>query len=414
MGTVNTTRPEPIPDDTDVVVVGAGPYGLAIAAHLLHRRLSTRVFGEPMASWQRNMPVGMYLKSEPSASSIAAPVPGYTLADYSIAMGTKPLEDPEPVPIDLFARYGLWFQEQLVPVERERITHIASGGRGFDVTLASGEVVRTKNVVMASGHIGFASVPPVIAALAAGQALPTAHISHTCHHEDLSRFADRDVAVIGGGQSALESAALLHEAGASVHVLVRSPKVIWGGSTRPEPAGRFEQVLKPPSCLGTGWSLFATEHGAGLFRHLPERTRMALVRSILGPFGSWWLHDRVVGAVDMRPGQQVAAASIDGDKVELELTGADGFRAQLIVDHVLCATGYRVDVDSIDELDASLRARLDRTRGYPSLDAGFESSVPGLFFAGLSSAATFGPLMRFVCGTDFAAPRLARAVAERR
>jgi cation diffusion facilitator CzcD-associated flavoprotein CzcO len=397
-----------------VVVVGAGPYGLAIASHLLHRRLSTRVFGEPMASWQHNMPVGMYLKSEPSASSLAAPVPGYTLADYSISIGTKPLQDPDPVPIDLFARYGLWFQEQLVPVERERVTHIAPRGREFDVTLASGEIVGTKNVVMASGHVGFASLPPVIAALAPSETLPTAQVSHTCHHQDLSSFADRDVAVIGGGQSALESAALLHEAGASVHVLVRAPRVIWGGSTRPEPAGPFEQVLKPPSPLGPGWSLVAMHRGAGLFRHLPERTRMALVRSILGPFGSWWLHDRVVGAVDLRAGQQVAAASIEGDKVELQLAGTDGGREQLIVDHVMCATGYRVDVDSIDELDAALRARLERTRGYPSLDAGFQSSVPGLFFAGLSAAATFGPLMRFVCGTDFAAPRLARAVADRR
>jgi len=395
------------------VVVGAGPYGLAIGAHALHHGLQTRVFGEPMASWQNHMPTGMYLKSEPSASSLAAPRPGFTLRDYSLVHGQKPLVDPDPVPIEQFVGYGLWFQEQLVPVERERVARIARSNGGYEVTLGSGEVITTRNVVLAHGHVGYAYLPPEVAALANGAPLPTAQVSHSMHHADLSTFADRDVAVIGGGQSALESAALLHEAGAGVHVLVRAPKVVWGGSTRPDPAGPFEKVLKPPSPLGPGWSLVACTRGAGAFRRLPEATRHKLVKTVLGPFGSWWLHDRVMGVVDVRTGQYVSAASTDGDKVELELTDTQGRREQLIVDHVLAATGYRVDVDAIDMLEPDVRARLQRTRGYPVLGPTFESSSPGLFFSGLSAAATFGPLMRFVCGTDFAAPRVARGLAAR-
>jgi cation diffusion facilitator CzcD-associated flavoprotein CzcO len=410
---VMSTVDAPNPKTTDAVVVGAGPYGLSIGAHLLHRGLSTRVFGEPMSSWQSHMPVGMYLKSEPSASSLHAPVPGYTLRDYQLAIGERPLVDPDPVPISTFVSYGLWFHEQLVPVERERVTHVARKGGEFEVTLGSGEVFRTRNVVMASGHVQFANLPPAVAALAQGQPLPTSLVSHTCNHPDLGVFADRDVAVIGGGQSALESAALLHEAGAAVHLLVRDRKVVWGGNTRPEHATWYQKIAKPPSPLGPGWSLVAMTHGAGVFRHLPERTRMALVKSILGPFGSWWLHDRVMGAVDVRTGQHVAAATIHGDKVELELSDDKGQHEQLIVDHVLAGTGYRVDIDAIELLDAEVRGAIERTRNYPSLNANYESSVPGLFFAGLSSAGSFGPLMRFVCGTDFCSPRLARGVAAR-
>jgi hypothetical protein len=138
------------------------------------------------------------------------------------------------------------------------------------------------------------------------------------------------------------------------------------------------------------------------------------VKSILGPSGAWWLHDRVVGRVEVRTGQRVTRATRQGDKVELDIVSTSGARDHLVVDHVLAATGYRVDVDAMTVLDQAIRQRLERVAGFPLLDASFESSVPGLFFAGLASAGTFGPLMRFVCGTDFASPRLARAVAARR
>jgi cation diffusion facilitator CzcD-associated flavoprotein CzcO len=395
------------------VVVGGGPYGLAVAAHLLDRGVSVRVFGEPMDAWRHNMPKGMFLKSTPRASSISAPRPGHRLEDYCLAHGITPLAGDDPVPIDLFVGYGRWFQEQLVPIERERVTNVTRAGRGFEVTLGSGEVFTTPSVVMAAGHVQFAYVPPELAGLADGQPLPTAALSHASNHDDLSKFAGCDVAVIGRGQSALESAALLHEAGAGVRLLVRAPRVLWAGPPVAGPRPTRDRVLKPESPLGPGWSLVGSYRGAPLIRHLPERSRLAIFRAVLGPSGAWWLHDRVEPAVEIRTSQFVGSATMEGDKVALDCVPAHGTRQRLVVDHVLAATGYRVDVDSIAFLDRDLRARVGRFHGFPSLDAGFESTVPGLFFAGLSSAGTFGPLMRFVCGTDFAAPRLARAVSER-
>jgi cation diffusion facilitator CzcD-associated flavoprotein CzcO len=226
-------------------------------------------------------------------------------------------------------------------------------------------------------------------------------------------FAGREVAVIGRGQSALESAALLNEAGAGAHLVVRNRRVIWSDPPTGEEPTWWQNVLQPPSPLGEGWSHVISHRGAPLVRYLPARARLAMVKHILGPFGSWWLHDRVVGQVHTVTGRRIESSTVQGDKAVLNLVGKRGAREQLVVDHVLAATGYRVDVDAVDFLDAPLRARVDRVSGSPVLDAGFESSVPGLYFVGLSAAATFGPLLRFVCGTEFAAPRLARAVARR-
>jgi cation diffusion facilitator CzcD-associated flavoprotein CzcO len=394
------------------VVVGAGPYGLAVASHLLDRGVSVRVFGDPMDAWRHNMPKGMCLKSEPSASSLSAPRAGYRLEDYCRSIGRAPLGETEAVPIDLFVRYGRWFQEQLVPIEQERVERVSASGDGFEVALASGEVFTTRSVVMAAGHVQFTYVPPMLAALAAGEPLPTPAVSHSSQHDDLSKFAGSDVAVIGRGQSALESAALLHESGAGVHLLVRAPEVLWAGPPSLERTWK-DRLLKPKSGLGPGWSLFGSERGAAGIRHLPERARLAIFKAVLGPAGAWWLHDRVENVVEIRTAHSIAGASLEGDKVVLDCAAPHGAPQRLVVDHVLAATGYRVDVDSIEFLDRNLRARVDRVVGFPALNASFESSVPGLFFAGLSSAATFGPLMRFVCGTDFAAPRLARGVAAR-
>jgi cation diffusion facilitator CzcD-associated flavoprotein CzcO len=394
------------------VVVGAGPYGLAVASHLLGRGVSTRVFGDPMDAWRHNMPKGMFLKSEPSASSISAPRPGYRLEDYCRSIGVTPLREEEAVPIDLFVRYGRWFQEQLVPIEQQRVECVRAAGNGFEVALGSGEVFTTRSVVMAAGHVQFTYVPPILAALADGEPLPTPAISHSSQHDDLSKFAGSDVAVIGAGQSALETAALLQESGAGVHLVVRAPRVLWAGPPSLERTWK-DMLLKPKSGLGPGWSLYGSERGAGLIRHLPERTRLAIFKAVLGPAGAWWLHDRVEDVVEIRTSQSVASASTEGDKVVLECSAPHGARQRLVVDHVLAATGYRVDVDAIEFLDPSLRARVDRVVGFPALNGSYESSVPGLFFAGLSSAATFGPLMRFVCGTAFAAPRLAHGLAAR-
>jgi cation diffusion facilitator CzcD-associated flavoprotein CzcO len=396
---------------SSVVVIGAGPYGLSVAAHLQAHGVRARVFGEPMVTWRSHMPAGMFLKSTPAASAIAAPVPGFTLSDFFAASGLPALGDDEPVPIEDFERYGLWFQSSLVPwVEQVRVRRVARDGEAFEVWLDSGEELRAAAVVVATGLVDFAHVPDELAAgLAHQEPGVAAAVSHSSQHRDLSVFAGRRVAVVGAGQSALETAALLHECGARVHVLVRGRRVVFAGP--PSGDAPLHRLLKPSSPMGPGWSLAALHRGAPMFRHLPLGARLRTVHNVLGPSGAWWLRSRVEGRIDLRIEHRVRAATIGTDGLVLHLNDANQRSYELPVDHVIAATGYRADLGQMDFLAPSLRNRLTSARGWPGLTPDFESSEPGLFFVGLSAAATFGPLLRFVCGTELAGPRVARASA---
>ncbi|MER5866304.1 FAD-dependent oxidoreductase [Kitasatospora sp. NPDC002040] len=398
------------PDAVPVTVVGAGPYGLATAAHLRARRVQARVFGEPMESWQDRMPTGMYLKSTPSASSISDPGAVYGLDDFRTVDGRVSGGDLYPVPVAEFIRYGRWFQQECVPdLERTAVQRIDSCRTGFRITLADGEEFTSRQVVLATGLGAYPHLPGQLAPLA-GAGL----VSHSSDHHDLGRFAGQRVAVLGAGQSALESAALLHEAGADPVVVARAGRLLFGSppgtdrsADRPVPG----RMAKPGSPLGPGWSLFAFSRAPAAFRHLPDRTRLHLVHTVLGPSGAWWLRDRVEGRVRLLTGHSLRSAEESAGRLRLALHRPGGGTELLEADHLLAATGYRVDLDRLPLLGPELRRGLRRIEGAPRLDANFESSVPGLYFTGLAAAATFGPLLRFVCGTGFAARRICAAVA---
>ncbi|WP_328747328.1 NAD(P)-binding domain-containing protein [Streptomyces sp. NBC_00285] len=387
----------------NVVVIGAGPYGLSTAAHLKARGLSVRVFGSPMASWAENMPAGMLLKSPPSASMLSAPRPGFTLDDYARQSDETRLTGHDQVPVEMFVRYGRWFAEELVPeVERIRVLGVDRQADGFHLKLASGEELQATAVVVASGMDGFAHIPEPLA-----EFVSEGLVSHSSQHADLKAFAGREVVVVGAGQSAQESAALLHEAEAKVQLLVRAEKLVFGAGPTPGPH------WQPDTPLGRSWGLYGVVHHAAAFRFLPAVTRLRLVKRVLGPFGSWWLKPRLDRVVPVRLGQHITHARRDDDGVLLTIRDVEGRTHTLATDHVLAATGYRVRLNGLDFLAPELRAGLTRTAGFPHLDAGLQSSVPGLYFTGIQAAAAFGPLMRFTCGTAFAAPRLAAAVASR-
>ncbi|MEC4020032.1 FAD-dependent oxidoreductase [Streptomyces sp. H27-D2] len=412
-----------------VAVIGAGPYGLSTAAHLRARGIPVRVFGSPMVSWREHMPAGMLLKSTPAASSLDAPQPGHSLLEFCVATGGKRYEsDWDILPVETFIRYGQWFQERLVPeLEQVRVVSVdrvggggpggggsspgggpgSDGRSGFELKLDSGEQFEARAVVVATGLSGLSHLPPELAGAVPTGPSATGPVSHSSQHHDLSRFAGRDVAVVGAGQSALENAVLLAEAGAdSVRIIARGRTAVAFGA----PPDR-QPRLRPESPFGRAWSLYALTYHAGAFRHLPAPTRHFLVRRVLGPMGAWWLRDRFVGRVQVSAGRQITRTRIEDGRPVLTLRGPDGRAGELSVDHVMAATGYRVDLAAMDFLGHGLRTGLARSGGAARLDAGFSSSERGLFFTGLPAAASFGPVMRFVCGTEFASPRIARAVA---
>ncbi|GAA2148352.1 NAD(P)/FAD-dependent oxidoreductase [Kitasatospora kazusensis] len=391
-----------------VTVVGAGPYGLAVAAHLKGRHVPVRVLGEPMDSWRSRMPVGMFLKSTPRASSISDPTARYGFNDFRAAEGQARVGDRYPIPIAEFVRYGQWFQQQCVPeLERSSVLGIESGPSGLRVRLDTGEEFGSRAVVLATGLRPYPRVPAELAGLyGAGLA------SHSADHADLAKFAGQRVAVVGAGQSALESAALLHEAGAEPTVVARTGQVLFGTPPESDQVGERSlrsRAVHPSSTLGDGWPLLSYSRLPWAFRHLPDSTRVRLVRTVLGPAGAWWLRERVEGRLPLLTGHALRTAEELDGRVRLRLRGPT---EALEADHVLAATGYHVDVERLDLLDVRLRRALRRTvEGAPRLSGSFESSVPGVYFTGLSAADTFGPVMRFVCGTGFAARKISDAVA---
>ncbi len=213
--------------------------------------------------------------------------------------------------------------------------------------------------------------------------------------------------MVGAGQSALESAVLLAEAGATaVRVVARGRRAVAFGA----PPDR-QPRLRPESPFGRAWSLYALSYHAAAFRRLPAPARRYLVRTVLGPLGAWWLRERFAGRVQVTQGQRVTRVEVEGGgRVALSLRGG-GRAGELAADHVMAATGYRMNVAALGFLGPELRAEVVSRAGGPWLDAGYGSSVPGLYFTGLPAAASFGPVMRFVCGTEYASPRLAKAVA---
>ncbi|WP_329118778.1 NAD(P)-binding domain-containing protein [Streptomyces sp. NBC_01465] len=389
-----------------VAVIGAGPYGLSTAAHLRARGIPVRVFGSTMVSWREKMPAGMLLKSTPVASNIDAPQPGHGLVDFCADTGiTRYESDWDLIPVEDFAAYGQWFADRLLPdLEAVRVVSVerAPGSApGFTLKLDSGETFDARAVVVATGLSGLARMPRELEPLA-----DTGLVSHASHHRDLTRFAGQDVVVVGAGQSALENAVLMAEAGARVRIIARRRGAVAFGD-----APDRQPRLTPVTPFGNAWSLYAFSYHATHFRHLPAPARHYLVRRVLGPLGAWWLRDRFTGSVQVTDGRRPVRARVEDGRPVLTLSGG-GPSSRLAADHVMAATGYRMDATSLDFLGHGLRAALSTTRGAPVLDAGYGSSVPGLYFTGLPAAASFGPVMRFVVGTEYASPRLAHSVAK--
>jgi cation diffusion facilitator CzcD-associated flavoprotein CzcO len=391
--------------DPDVAVVGAGPYGLAVAAHLRARAVPFRMFGRPMDSWLRNMPSGMFLKSEGLASSISSPGDTFTLERFCRETGRSYGDYGAPIPIDTFREYGLAFQQALVPdLEPTHVSSVTKIRDGFELLLASGEMMKAKRVVMATGFVAHRHVPEVLAGL------PEGLVTHTSDHRTFERFAGTRVAVVGGGQSALETAALLRESGAVPRVLVRKRALVWNPKPEPWPRPLRMRFRAPIGGLGAGWRTWIYAELPQTVRLLPYERRAAIGWGVLGPAGGWWLRERVEPQIDVLVDHRIVAALEDEGRIELQAEAA-GERVAVTADHVIAATGYRFSLDSVDFLDPELRSRIAALDGTPILSPTFESSIRGLYFVGIGATPTFGPVMRFVYGTKFAAPRVAGALA---
>lgn len=379
----------------DCAILGAGPYGLSVAAHLRAiKGLGVRVFGSPMSFWEEQMPTGMLLRSPYVASNLSDPTGELNLDAYHKERGEHP---DAPVPLEKFISYGRWFQRKAVPdLDTRLIQKVFRDNGDFRLILQDGESLKARRVVIATGIGPFAARPKEL------EHLPTDLVSHSSDHRDLRRFAGKEVLVIGGGQSALESAALMREAGAKVEVLVRESGVHWVWQ-RPwmhdKPLGPI--LYAPPDVGPAGVSQLTAR--PNLYRLLPRSWQDRLGARSVRPAGAAWLKPRIKGIL-ISTERWVKSLVATNGRLHVKLNNGN----ERIVDHILLGTGYRIDISRYPFLGLELLRSIRQVNGYPQLDIGFACSVPGLHFVGATAAWSFGPLMRFVAGAEFASRSLVR------
>jgi FAD-dependent urate hydroxylase len=387
--------------DYDVAIIGAGPYGLSAAAYLRAEGLGVRVFGQPMEFWADKMPKGMLLRSPREASTIGDPRSALTLEAYEAATGTRPIA---PLPLETFVAYGKWFRQQLdADFDTTNVAEVARENSRFKLTLADGTAVRSRRVVVAAGIGPFNLKPEVFADL------PPAQASHCYEGRKIAELAGKRIAVIGAGQSALESAALLREAGSEVEIIARIPVLRWIGMHKwLHELGPISKLLYSKHDIGPA-GISRLVASPNLVRRIPLPLKDKIRTRAVRPAGSRWLPPRLT-SVTITTGRYVQSARLLGEEVQLKLD--DGTERR--VDHVLLGTGYRVDINRYPFLPARLASDVRQLDGYPDLGDGFATSVPGLHFIGAAAARSFGPLLYFVTGTEFAAHALTASVRRSR
>jgi cation diffusion facilitator CzcD-associated flavoprotein CzcO len=346
-----------------------------------------------------------YLKSYCFGTNISAPTSGHTFADYNRPRG---LETFEPCSMENFTAYGLWFQQREVPwAEAINVERLDRQAGRFVLTLADGGRCEADRVVMATGLSGFAKLPPQLESLRAKL------VTHTSSISSFAAFKGRDVAVIGAGQSALEAAALLFEAGARPQLLVREDSILWQTRVSRE-RSLWRRVRSPIAGLGSGPKAWALTHFPGAMHNVPDAWRTRFTKTHLPAEGAWWLRNRVEGKFPIHLGATLAEGIETDSRAALKLRVAkDGSEQQILVDHIVAGTGFDVDVDRLAFIDQRLRYAIARLERSPRLNASFETSVPGLYFIGPASAMSFGPLFRFVVGAEYSVRVLSACLAPR-
>ena len=349
------------------------------------------------------MPADMMLKSDGFASSLSDVDGKGTLAAYCAERGIPYHNTDIPVRLDVFVNYALDFQQRFVPdVEDRQVVSVDKATDGFWIALDDGEVLHADYVVVAVGITHFGQVPTELADL------PAELVSHSSAHHDLSAFAGREVTVIGGGASAIDIATLLYESGATTTLVARRTKLRFSSPAAPGPRGRWQRIRHPSSGLGPGLRSWLCQNAPNMFRFLPGKARLTIIRRHLGPQAAGLMRARLEAGVTVALEESVESASEEGGRVRLVLRTASGGRRTVLTDHVIAATGYWPNIDRLGFLRERLRSSIRTHARMPVLSGTFESSVAGLYFVGPPAVNSFGPLMRFMVGAEYAAPVVAR------
>ncbi len=375
---------------TDLLIIGAGPFGLALAAYANHLGISHVIAGKPMEFWKNNMPEGMYLRSMSDWS--LDPTEKASIMNY-LGILKKTPADVEPLSRDFYLEYCQWFQDQArirsLPLY---VSHLKKEDDHFHATFENGDGIEAKKVVVSIGMGYFKNQPSELTAL-----LPKGRYSHTCDAVQLNGQKGKRVLILGGRQSAFEWTALLNDAGAAeVHLVHRheSPKFTESDWTWVSPL--VDGMVTDPA-----W-----------FRNLPQEEKDAISQRMWGEGRlkvEPWLEKRVKKA-STHIHEKAALASCtelaDGS-MEIKLDNGAAF----IVDEIILATGYKVDLKKIPFLEGSLLNKIFTSNGFPVLDEHFQTSVNGLYFTSMPAGQDFGPFFGFTISVRASAKIIGNSIS---
>ncbi|MFL5236684.1 MAG: NAD(P)-binding domain-containing protein [Rhizomicrobium sp.] len=392
----------------DVAIVGAGPHGLSLAAHLAARGIDFRIFGRPLNTWAEHMPKNMVLKSDGFASNLSAPASNSTLQVHCSHNALPYADEGLPIPLDTFLSYATDFRQRFVPtLEETNVVSLRSDGDRFSLTLESGEQVEAANVVLAIGITSFAYTPSVL------DRLRDEVCTHSFAHREGLGFQGKEVTIVGRGASAVDLAWLLHENGASVRIVARSTEIEFNKTPDAYEESLIGRLHRPPSGIGRGWRSYFCAQAPLLFYRLPESLRMRAIASHMHPAGGWFMRERIERNVPLMLGRSIQNAEARDGRVCLTVQNRSGREETVTCDHVIAATGYEPDMRKVPFLASELVERINPRKNVTLLSDTFETSVNGLYAVGLPAMHNFGPLMRFMVGAEFAAPRVAAALHHR-
>lgn len=376
---------------TDLLIIGAGPFGLAVAAQAQSLGIDHIVVGKPMGFWKDNMPPEMLLRS--SCEWSLDPTGAYSIHGFLESQG-KQCSDVEPLSRNFYLDYVRWFQRgKGIESQDLRITAIGREGGDLLASASNGSRVRARNVVVAVGFENFAHVPGELAAM-----FPGDRMQHTCHLVDFAPLEGRKVVIIGGRQSAFEWAAMIREAGAdSVDLVYRHDTPLFETSEWGWVGDIVDEMPADP-----GWfRRLSAEEKAQLNRRFWEQGRLRLEP---------WLYPRIDQEnIRLHPNSNVIGAKVDSQRLNVELDSG----THLAADNIVFATGYRVDMRRVPFLNDPMLAALEVEEGYAPLDVGFQSRVPGLYFTSLAATRDFGSFLAFTVSARAQASVIGAAVQSR-
>jgi cation diffusion facilitator CzcD-associated flavoprotein CzcO len=376
--------------ETDLLIIGAGPFGLAMAAYAGHLRLDHRLVGKPMEFWQQNMPSGMYLRS--ACDWHLDPVGNHSIETFLRTQG-RTAAQVEPLSLGLYLRYAQWFQERKaiepLSVYIRRLDY--SDGR-FQAITDDDHIINADRVVIAIGFKYFKHLPGEL-----GGYFFEDHISHTCDLVSFAGLRGKRCLIVGGRQSAFEWAALLHEAGAAaVHVCYRhdTPSfqtADWSWANR-----LVDLIAKDPAWFRRLSAAQREEVHYSLWEEGRLKIEPWLEPRIHNETIKLWPRSQVAGCIEQPDG--ALAVKLDSGET-------------IVVDQVIAATGYKVDIARVPFLAAgNLLGNLIVRNGFPKLDVHFQTNIPGLFITSIPAVQDFGPFWGFTIATRASAQIVGRAL----